>query len=114
MRVSFIYHGLFGNGMEVDLEGELFKLERSLEKVKTLSAWEDLKASEIPIGETPSFQFSDSNEMDIKIEKGYFFRKATQICMVLNSQSLRNPEEIRRRVLTLEAELRHLERSKGF
>ena len=112
--VSFIYPGWFGNGMEVDLKKEICKLECSLEKVKTLRAWEDLKASEISIGETPSFQLRDSTEMDIKIEKGYFFMKAAEITEVLNCQHDISPDGFRSKVLCLEAELRHLEKSKGF
>ena len=96
--------------METDLDDELGTLERSLEKVKALRAWEELKVSEIPIGETPSFQLSDSTEMDIKVEKGYFFMKATGIVEVLNRQQNPDSEEIRSKVLSLEAELRHLEK----
>ena len=96
------------------LEIELGKLEQSLGRIKAHLAWRELKVSEVPIGDPPSFQFSDSTDMDINVEKGYFFKKAVEITDILNEKAGGASENIRKRVMSLEAELRHIEKATGL
>ena len=96
------------------LDVEVGKLEQSLGRVKAHLAWQELKVSEVPIGDTPSFQFGDSTDMDIKVEKGYFFKKAFEITDILNENPGGSSENVRKRVMNLEAELRHIEKATGL
>ena len=96
------------------LDVEIGKLEQSLGRIKAHQAWQELKVSEVPIGDAPSFQFSDSTDMDIEVEKGYFFKKASEITDILNDNPDSDSEDIRRGLMNLEAELRHIEKAKGL
>ena len=100
--------------MKIFLEIEIRKLEQSLGRIKAHLAWQELKVSEVPIADAPSFQFSDSTDMDIKVEKGYFFKKAFEITDILNENPGGSSENVRKRVMNLEAELRHIEKGTGL
>jgi hypothetical protein len=74
---------------EPNLETGLRSLRNSLEKMKTLLAWQELKQSELTPDHTPGFTLlQDSVGTDLRNEYSFFLFTAMQIHTVLNDNTV--------------------------
>ena len=71
--------------VEADLEAGLRRLRKSLEQIKALLAWEQLKQSEVRPGHSPVLAFDSSLETDRRNEYSFFLFTSVQMHSILNS-----------------------------
>ena len=74
--------------IELSLPSALRRLRESLQQIKTLLAWEQLKQSEARPDQPPSFQMDDPTESDLKDEYSFFLYVSMQIRTILNDSSI--------------------------
>jgi hypothetical protein len=70
---------------EMNLEAALRSLRKSLEQIKALLAWEQLKQSEARPGHSPMLAFDNSIETDLRNEYSFFLSTSVQMHSILNS-----------------------------
>ena len=92
---------------KADLEAGLKSLRKSLQQIKSLLAWEQLKQSEARPGQPPSFTLNDPIETDLRNEYSFFLATILQIHTILNSSSIAMPQVKQQRV---RAQLAKIER----
>ena len=73
---------------EVDLEAGLRSLRHSLQQIRSLLAWEQLKQSEVRPSRQFSFQIYDPTETDLRNEYSFFISISVQMHSILNDSSL--------------------------
>lgn len=73
---------------DVDLEAGLRSLRNSLQQMKALLAWEQLKESEARPGQPPAFQISDPTEADLRNEYSFFLSTSVQMHSILDDVSV--------------------------
>ena len=73
--------------VEADLEAGLRSLRKSLEQVKALLAWEQLKQSEARPGYSPILAFDSALETDLRNEYSFFLFTSVQMHSILNSSA---------------------------
>ena len=71
--------------VDADLEAGLRSLRKSLEQIKALLAWEQLKQSEARPGHSPMLAFDNSVETDLRNEYSFFLFTSVQMHNILNS-----------------------------
>lgn len=71
--------------VEADLEAGLRSLRKSLEQIKALLAWEQLKQSEARPGHPSLLALDNSLETDLRNEYSFFLFTSVQMHSVLNS-----------------------------
>ena len=71
--------------VEADLEAGLRSLRKSLEQIKALLAWEQLKQSETRPGHSPMLALDNSLETDLRNEYSFFLFTSVQMHSILNS-----------------------------
>ena len=81
---------------DVDLEEGLKNLRNSLQQMKALLAWEQLKQSEARPGQPPAFTIYDPTETDLKNEYSFFLSTSVQMHSILRDHSP-NISEAKRR-----------------
>lgn len=69
---------------EIDLEAGLRSLRKSLQQIKALLAWEQLKQSEARPDQPPGFRISDSIETDLRNEYSFFLSTSMEMHSILN------------------------------
>ena len=94
--------------------GGLESLSESLQKIKALLAWAELKRSETRHDPPPSFRLDDHLSTELRNEYGFFIKTAMDIHEFLNSKSMRHVSKgkrqlWRRELMQLETELRQLD-----
>ena len=72
---------------EINLEAGLRSLRESLNKIKSLLAWEQLKQAEVRPNQPPSFQIHDSVETDLRNEYSFFLFISFQMHSILKSNT---------------------------
>ena len=72
---------------EVDLEAGLRSLRKSLQQIKALLAWEQLKQSEARPAQLPAFTLDNSIETDLRDEYSFFLSTFIQMHSILNDGS---------------------------
>ena len=70
---------------DADLEAGLRSLRKSLEQIKALLAWEQLKQSEARPGHSPMLAFDNSVETDLRNEYSFFLFTSAHMHSILNS-----------------------------
>ena len=70
---------------EVNIEAKCKELRNTLEEIKGLLAWEQLKHSEVKPGQPPGFVLADPVDQDIKNQYSRFLAVRVQIRSILNS-----------------------------
>jgi hypothetical protein len=97
---------------EPDLRAGLRSLRNSLQQIKTLLAWKQLKQSESRPGQPPSFTIDDPTETDLRNEYSFFLFTMVQIHHLLNDGLLDLPETkkqaIRRQLARIDQEANRL------
>jgi len=98
---------------EPDLEAGLRSLRNSLEKMKTLLAWRELKQSELTPGHTPGFTLlQDSVGTDLRNEYSFFLFTSMQMHSVLNNSDagLSNVrrQQVKQQLAKIESQLHRL------
>ena len=91
----------------VNIESALKKLQDTLEQIKGLLAWEDLKRSEAKPGQPPGFTVADTTQQDIQEQYSRFLAIRRQIHAVLNNPTSFSLSQIQQR--TFRQELVNLE-----
>ena len=81
-----------------NIEAALDNLRDSLDKLKALLAWEQLKKAEARSDVPPAFRISDRTEDELRDEYSLFLSVSVQIHSVLHDGSLRIPEAKRQRI----------------
>jgi len=71
--------------VDADLEAGLRSLRKSLEQIKALLAWEQLKQSEARPGHPPMLALDNSLETDLRNEYSFFLFTSVQMHSILNS-----------------------------
>ena len=84
------------------------ELRASIKRMGELLEWEKLKAQEKKSRTPPSFRFQDRLEADTKIEEGSFWKMVSDILLVLGERNDETATKARRRMATLEKEMREL------
>ena len=93
---------------EVDIEAKLKDLQDTVDQIKALLAWEQLKRAEARPGIPPGFVLNDSVEQDIKNQYSRFLMVRLEIHGILN-----NPDAFSRSscaITVLQQRLKHVER----
>jgi hypothetical protein len=95
---------------EPNLEAGLRSLRNSLEKMKTLLAWQELKQSELTPDHTPGFTLlQDSVGTDLRNEYSFFLFTSMQMHGVLNNSDagLSNVrrQQVKQRLAKIESQL---------
>ena len=90
----------------VDLQAGVRSLDESLQRMKDLLAWRQLKQQETRPGEPPSFQIYDPTATDLKNEYSHFLSTSILIHGVLREHSISLPVPLR---ATLQRTLAELE-----
>jgi hypothetical protein len=72
---------------EPDLQVGLKELKQSLQKIKALLAWEQMKQAETRPETAPSFRIRDDTEEDLRNEYSHFLSLSGQIHSILNDAS---------------------------
>ncbi len=67
------------------IKANLQKLQNTLNEIKTLLAWEDLKRSEAIPGQPPGFIVADTTQQDIQEQYSRFLAIRMQIHGILNN-----------------------------
>jgi hypothetical protein len=102
----------------VDLEAGLRGLRHTLQQIKDLLAWEQLKKSEKRPGQPPSLQIHDPTETDLRDEYSFFLYTSVQMHSVLNDgSSLLSESErqsIKRRLARIEQQVYNLNLHQRF
>lgn len=97
---------------EPDLRAGLRSLRQSLQQMKDLLAWGQLRQSEARPGQPPSFQIHDPTETDLRNEYSFFLSTMVQIHHLLNDglENLSEIEEqaIRRQLARIDEEANRL------
>jgi len=78
---------------EADLEAGLRSLRQSLQQIKALLSWQQLKETETRPDQPPAFRITDSVEADLRNEYSFFLATSMQIRSILNDGSCAIPEE---------------------
>ena len=91
--------------MEEQVEAVLKDLKKSLDSIKALCAWKNLKKTERRRGEPPSFQIYDPIEQEIQLEVGFFHKTAFDIKDVLPKLPSSEQAKVRKRLDSLESKL---------
>jgi hypothetical protein len=81
-----------------DLEAGLKSLRKSLENMRAMLAWHQLRKAESRPHQPPSFALGDSVQQDLTNEYSFFLFTAMQIHSVLNDSSLIMPEAKRQSI----------------
>ena len=96
----------------IDLQAGLRDLSESLQRMKALLAWRQLKQQETRPGEPPSFQIYDPTATDLRNEYSHFLSTSIQIHHALHEHGATVPapvrEDLQRRLAKLEQEARQL------
>lgn len=71
--------------VDADLEAGLRSLRKSIEQIKALLAWEQLKQSEARPGHSPMLALDNSLEADLRNEYSFFLFTSVQMHSILNS-----------------------------
>jgi len=69
--------------VDIDLEAGLKKLKQSLQQIKALLAWEELKRSEAMPNQPPAFTLKDSTETDLRNEYSSFLSTSVRVHSIL-------------------------------
>ena len=77
---------------EVDLDAGLRSLRQSLQQIRSLLAWEQLKQSEARPSRQFSFQIYDPTETDLRNEYSFFISISVQMHSILNDNTLKLKE----------------------
>lgn len=97
-RKAFILKKL-GEFMEnADLEAGLSSLRKSLQQIKALLAWDELRSAESGPDQSLSFGMADSVETDLRNEYSFFAATSMQIRGLLSDSSSAIPREQRERI----------------
>lgn len=103
---------------DADLEAGLKSLRKSLQQLKSLIAWEQLKQSEARPGQPLSFQIHDSVETDLRNEYSFFLFTSLQMHRILNRDtpgvSVTKQQHIKEELTKIERRLNSLNLSKRF
>jgi len=103
---------------EVDLEAGLRSLRDSLQQMKALLAWKQLKQSESRPGQPPSFTIDDHVETDLRNEYSFFLSTMVKIHHLLNDgpENLSETEKqaIRRQLTWIDQEANRLNLHQSF
>jgi len=103
---------------EPDLRAGLRTLRKSLQQIKALLAWEQLKQAEARPGQPPSFTLNEFIETDLRNEYSFFLSISMQIQGILNDHSPAMPEKeqqsIKRQLSKIEQEAYCLNLNKRF
>ena len=103
---------------DIDLEAGLRSLRESLQKIKTLLAWEQLKQAEAKPGQPPAFTIYDPTETDLKNEYSFFLSTSVQIHSILNDGSFAMQEaelqSIKRQLKKIEQQVNGLNLHQRF
>jgi hypothetical protein len=96
-----------------DCKRGLQDLFESLNRIRALRAWEDLKRSERRPGDPPTLSSDSSLLVDLRNEYGFFIKTAMDIRQVLAGSPSRNSPEDKRRLwrqqlLSIETEVRQM------
>ena len=96
-----------------DCKRGLQDLFESLNRIKALRAWGDLKRSEQRPGDPPTLSSDSSLLVDLRNEYGFFIKTAMDIRQHLNGSPSRNSPEDKRRLwrqqlLSIETEVRRM------
>ena len=97
---------------ELDLDKVLRNLRDSLQEMKALLAWEQLKQSEVRPGQPPAFTIYDPTETDLKNEYSFFLSTLVQMHSNLKDHSLNISEtkyqDINRQLTKIEQQFNSL------
>ena len=103
---------------EIDLKAGLRDLRKSLQQMKSLLAWEQLKQSEKKVGQPPAFEIYDPTETDLRNEFSFFLVSLADVQDFLDASqegvSERNRQSYKRRLLKLEQEVHALHLHRRF
>lgn len=72
---------------DADLEAGLRSLRKSLQQIKALLSWEELKKSEAKQGQSQALVFNDSTETDLRNEYSFFLSTSVRMHSILNSNT---------------------------
>jgi len=72
---------------EPDLQAGLKRLKHSLQEIKALLAWEQLKQAEKRPDSVPTFRINDTTEEDLRNEYSHFLSISVQMHGILNDAS---------------------------
>lgn len=93
-------------------------MRKSLQQIKALLAWEQLKHSEARPGRSLMLAFDNSIETDLRNEYSYFLSTCVQLHSVLNDSSIIVSEEkrqnIKRQLATIEQQIYSLNLHQRF
>ena len=81
--------------VEPDIEESLLRLCQSLERIKALVAWEQLKHGETRPSRISVFRMRDSTEGELQNEYSFFIATLSAIRSVLNDRSFCISEAVR-------------------
>ncbi|MHC4309601.1 MAG: hypothetical protein ACYSSN_06625 [Planctomycetota bacterium] len=73
--------------VDIDLEVGLKNLKESLQQMKALLAWEELKHSEAKPGQPPAFILNDPTETDLRNEYSFFLFTSVRMRSILNEST---------------------------
>jgi len=103
---------------EPDLRAGLRSLRNSLQQMKALLAWRQLKLSESRPGQPPSFTIDDPTETDLRNEYSFFLSTSVQILHLLDGgiENLSDPERqaIKQQLAKVEQEVNRLNLQQRF
>ena len=99
---------------EVDIDNRLTGLGETLEKIKALLAWEQLKQDEARLGDPPAFIQQESIHTDLRHLYSVFLMQATEMRSLLDDQcrfilSAEQRGEYRRHFEQLDSDLKRLD-----
>jgi hypothetical protein len=97
---------------EPDIKAGLRSLRKSLEQIKALLAWDQLKKAEATAGRPSAFKFYDQTERDLRNEYSFFLFTSLQLHGVLNDSSISisqtERQSIKKQLLKLEQQIHGL------
>ena len=104
---------------EVNIEAKCKELRNTLEEIKGLLAWEQLKHSEVKPGQPPGFVLADPVDQDIKNQYSRFLAIRVQIGNFLNNPNASSKAAakigiLQRRLTRTESEFRNLNLHERF
>ncbi len=83
---------------KADLEEGLSSLRKSLEQIKALLAWDELRSAESEPDPSLTFPMADSVETDLQNKYSFFVATSMQIRGLLNGGSYAIPQDERERL----------------
>lgn len=91
--------------MEKEIQQQLSHLKQTVEKVKSLHAWKELKDWERNPDRPPAFQIFDPVNDDLNIEVNYFVSRAMELHRQLKNRKEEWAVVVRNQLIAMEREI---------